>query len=190
MKLSSSNRLLVKNYPHSEPALFSTSTIPPQEPCHDANCTWRSFTARAFCNSLLHIRDSPECLKTNILPVPLSITLAEKHHISISLRRGSPLAIRSPPPRPRCLYWRRKGEHERANQTRGIRAVTGACRMQSVIRNTAEPDPLVLCPSHRQSYPFNSLWLSITHKQQNNACVVNFRAFEYAENIRTLLMVW
>lgn len=46
-------------------------------------------------------------------------------------------------------------------------AVIGVCRMQSVIRNIAEPDPLVLCPSHRQSYPFNSLWLSITCKQKN-----------------------
>lgn len=70
MKLSSSNRLLVKNNPHSEPALFSTSAIPLQDSCHDANCTWRSFTTRAFCNSLLHIRDGLECLKTNILPVP------------------------------------------------------------------------------------------------------------------------
>ncbi len=77
-----------------------------KDSCHDANCTWRSFTTRAFCNSLLHIRDSLECLKTNILPVPLPITLAEMHHISISHRCGSPLAIGSP--RPCCLYWRQK----------------------------------------------------------------------------------
>lgn len=117
-----------------------------------------------FFASLCYIQDSLECLENNLLPVPPSVTLAGTHHISISLRRRGPLAIASPPPWPRCSRRRQRGRHERHNQTRGIRAVAGACRMQSVIRNTAEPDPLLLRPSHRQSYTFNSVWLSVTHK--------------------------
>lgn len=117
-----------------------------------------------FCISVLHTKDSLKCLENNLLPVPPSVTLAVTHHISISLHRRGPLAIASPPPWPRCPCWRQRGRHERHNQTRGIRAVAGACRMQSVIRNTAEPDPLLRRPSHRQSYTFNLLWLSVTHK--------------------------
>lgn len=123
-----------------------------------------SFFSFLFCICVLHTRDSPKCLENNLLPVPPPVTLAGTHHISISLRRCGPLAIASPPPWPHCPCWKQWGRHERHNQTRGIRAVAGACRMQSVIRNTAEPDPLLLRPSHRQSYTFNLLWLSVTHK--------------------------
>lgn len=143
--------------------------------CCDANCTWRGLTAGAFWNILFHIRDSLKRLEPKILSVPLSITSTEAHPISISLHCSSPLCHRFTSALQLLLILKAGGEHERDNQTRGIRAVTGACRMQSVIRNTAEPDSRVLCPSHRQSYPFNTLWLLITHKQKNNAGVVNFR---------------
>lgn len=158
--------------------------------CCDANCIGWSYAASAFWNT---IRDSLKCLKPNILTVPLFITLTETHPISISLHCKSPLCYRftSAPQLP--LILKAGGEHERHNQTRGIRAVTGARRMQSDIRNAAEPDPRVLCPSYRQSYPFNSLWLLITHKQKNNAGIVNLGdgwLLEYSDNMTILLMVW
>lgn len=151
-----------QHLPYTEPT--PPDQLEVRESCHDANCFWHTITTSAPPSPPSFCIYSLKCLENNLLPVPPSVTLAGTHHISLSLRRCGPLAIASPPPWPRWPRWRQRGRHERHNQTRGIRADAGACRMQSDIRNTAEPDPLLLRPSHRQSCTFNLLWLSVAHK--------------------------
>lgn len=106
-------------------------------------------------------------------------------HHWFDLRPGAPSSVQLIP------KFRRRNMKDTIKHE-ASRAVAGACRMQSVIRNTAEPDPLVLCPSHRQSYPFNSLWLfsnTQTKKMMLLSTTSQATVCECSDNTGPLLMV-
>lgn len=136
---------------------------------HDDNCIWCCFY------HFYHLTPFPTCSAcmrawTVWKPTSLQCLCPSpwQKHITSQSPSTAVVRFRQAHLHPGVAAYRLKagGEHERNNQTAGIRAVTDACRMQNVIRNTAEPDPLLLCPSHRQSYPLSSPWLSETHKQK------------------------
>lgn len=85
-----------------------------------------------------------------------SFTLAEALISLISLSIcGRPLPISSPPTDAVAYIWRWEENMKDTIKRRCIRAALMPAECESVIRKTSEPDALLLCPSHRQSYPFN-----------------------------------
>lgn len=107
----------------------------------------------------------PEAVENQHPSSSPSISLTERHQISISVKPSSLLTVSALRPRRCCcLYWRQGQNMKETIKKQTIKAIIGACRLQSVIKKSAQAGCLFLCPSQRQSYAFKPLCFTTAHK--------------------------